>query len=433
MRKWYLVGLNFLIASFYSGFWLGYRAQTNHQSLNQSSWLVSPAPVPKKNSSSFELDPADSKKIIRYILVRDGSLAMVLKELGIPEPLLNESALKASEFYDLDWAQKGKALNLQRDPNGEFSELDLEINSWKRLVIKKQGSELVATIQRQKNQSGNLDSISANHWLYAGKIETSFWEAGMDAGMSPDLIMESANVFGWQGGFFRQMWKGDQFFILVEENQSGREKILAMELKVRGKPYYAYYYQEGKNSGYYDEKGYSWKGFNLIKPVPSARISSHYTQRRLHPIFNTYGPHLAVDYSAPAGTRVLASASGVITFAGWKNGYGNYIEIKHNSIYTTTYGHLQKFAKGIKKGLKVKQGQVIGYVGSTGIATGPHLDYRILKNEKSINPTKFQGAKTQTVKDTKQFKQIRAALDQEIAILKNQPPEIITTSIAAQP
>jgi len=433
MRKWYLVALNFLILSFYSGFWLGYRTQINNHSLEQSSLFISSAPVAKKDSSCFELPIADSKKIIRYVLVRDGSLAMVLKEFGIPEPILNELALKASEFYDLDWAQKGQVLNLKRGEEDEFLELELEINDWKKLVIKKPGSELLATIQRQNNQSGNLDSIPANHWLYAGKLETSFWEAGMDAGMSPDLIMESANVFGWQGGFFRQMWKGDQFFILVEESQSGREKILAMELQVRGKPYYAYYYQEGKKDGYYDEKGYSWKGFNLIKPVPGARISSHYSQKRFHPIFHTWKAHLAVDYSAPAGTKVLASASGVITFAGWKNGYGNYLEIRHNSTYTTSYGHLQKFAKGIKKGVKVKQGQVIGYVGSTGIATGPHLDYRILKNEKSINPTKFQGAKTQTVKDLKQFKQFRTRLDNEIAILKNQPSEIITTSIAVQP
>ncbi|HIC90700.1 MAG TPA: M23 family metallopeptidase, partial [Syntrophaceae bacterium] len=168
-------------------------------------------------------------------------------------------------------------------------------------------------------------------------------------------------------------------------------RILAAEFVNVGSKYQAFYFEDGKGHGdYYDSEGRCLRKQFLKSPLRYKRISSYFSRRRFHPILKIYRPHLGIDYAAPVGTPVESIGDGKIEFIGWKGDYGRFIRVKHNRNYITTYGHLSRFAKGLKKGSRIKQGQVIGYVGSTGLATGPHLDFRMIRNGRFVNPLKIQ-------------------------------------------
>jgi murein DD-endopeptidase MepM/ murein hydrolase activator NlpD len=217
------------------------------------------------------------------------------------------------------------------------------------------------------------------------------------------VVVKFADLFAWDVDFFSSVRENDEFKILFEEIireggtvQYGR--ILAAEFINQGKKYRAFCFGDGEAStGYYDDRGQSIAREFLKTPLRYSRISSGFTKRRFHPILRIYRPHLGVDYAAPAGTPVEATANGKIIFMGWKGGYGKCIKIRHNHTYTSFYGHLSRFAKGLKQGKQVRQGQVIGYVGSTGLATGPHLDYRLKKGGEFINPLRFTSFQKETI------------------------------------
>jgi len=205
------------------------------------------------------------------------------------------------------------------------------------------------------------------------------------------LAHSLSDIFAWDIDFSTDLRKGDQFKIVVEGLYlDGKFRkygnILAAEFINNDKTFYAYRFDDNGTIGYYDEKGNSVKKAFLKAPLNFRRISSSYTNRRFHPILKTYRPHHGLDYAAPIWTPVSAVGDGKIIFAGYKGGYGRLVGIRHSNGYETYYGHLSKFGKGVKSGRKVEQGQIIGYVGQSGLATGPHLHYEIRINHKPVNP-----------------------------------------------
>lgn len=224
-----------------------------------------------------------------------------------------------------------------------------------------------------------------------GTLNSSLWVAIQEQGASPLLALEMSNIFGWSIDFFG-LQEGDEFRLIyrqeyVEDQALDSFHVLAASFRHADSTYYAIpFIQEGEEL-YYNEHGNSLEGAFLKAPLDYYRITSRFTNSRFHPVLKRRRAHHGVDYAAPTGTPVYATGNGrVIAKAYQANGGGNYVKIRHNSVYTTTYMHLSRFAKGLKVGDEVKQKQVIGYVGSTGLSTGPHLDYRVFENGKPINP-----------------------------------------------
>ena len=223
-----------------------------------------------------------------------------------------------------------------------------------------------------------------------GKILQSLYKTAVDLNIKPNIIIEFARIYGFQVDFQRDIRKNDNFQIMYEVFEDDNNKIfqtgniIFADLKLSGVNNALYYFDKKKSEGHYDENGKSVEKALMKTPINGARLSSPFGMRK-HPIDGFNKMHRGTDFAAPMGTPIMASGSGVIKRARWCGGGGNCIKIKHNSTYETIYAHMKSFARGIKEGLRVKQGQIIGYVGSTGNSTGPHLHYEVIVNGKKIN------------------------------------------------
>ena len=222
-------------------------------------------------------------------------------------------------------------------------------------------------------------------------ITDSLYKSAINLGIKPNVIIEFARLYGFQVDFQRDIWKNDSFQIIYEEFLNENNKvvdtgqIIFANLNLQNTDLQLYKYEYKKNTiDYFDENGKSIKKTLMKTPINGARLSSSYGKRK-HPILGYTKMHTGTDFAAPTGTPIMASGDGKVTKAGWCGGGGNCVKIKHNSTYQTVYAHMSKFGRGIKKGARVKQGQIIGYVGSTGLSTGPHLHYEVIENGKKIN------------------------------------------------
>ena len=228
-----------------------------------------------------------------------------------------------------------------------------------------------------------------------GKITKSLYGTAVDLNVRPNIIIEFARIYGFQVDFQRDIRKNDSFQIMYEifENDTGKifetGNIIFADLKLSGTNNSLYYFDKKGSEGHYDGNGKSVEKALMKTPINGARLSSSFGMRK-HPIDGYNKMHRGTDFAAPMGTPIMASGSGIITRARWCGGGGNCIKIKHNSTYQTIYAHMKNFARGIKEGLRVKQGQIIGYVGSTGKSTGPHLHYEVIANGKKINSQKLK-------------------------------------------
>jgi murein DD-endopeptidase MepM/ murein hydrolase activator NlpD len=228
--------------------------------------------------------------------------------------------------------------------------------------------------------------------LTSGTIQQSVFATLQAESANPELAGQLVLIYGWEVDFFTDIREGDQFTVLYENRtfESGKVmlgRILAARLRIRGENIYAIGYRPAGGSwSYYNSEGKSLQKSLLRSPLTYSRITSNFSYRRLNPVTHHYAPHLGVDYGAPYGTPVKSTGEGTIQAATRTRANGNYIKVKHNRSYTTYYLHLSRFAKGIRTGRKVRQGQVIGYVGSTGRSTGPHLCYRMKVGGRFVNP-----------------------------------------------
>ncbi len=235
----------------------------------------------------------------------------------------------------------------------------------------------------------------------AKTIKNSLWQTLESNNIDPEVAVKLSEIYAWQIDFFR-IQAADSFKVVYEElyvdNQpTGVGKILTAAFHHRDEDFYAFRFEKGDDYGYYDEKGLSLRKAFLKAPLKFSRISSRYSMRRFHPILGRVKSHLGTDYAAPYGTPIMSVGDGIVTDASYTSGNGNYVKIRHNSTYTTQYLHMSKFAKGIKRGTTVKQGQIIGYVGSTGLATGPHVCYRFWKNNKQVDPLREKVPSTEPI------------------------------------
>jgi len=234
-----------------------------------------------------------------------------------------------------------------------------------------------------------------------GEIKSSLWNAFVDVDEDPMLANDLSEIYAWTIDFFG-IQKGDKFTIIYDELMVDSEKvgtgtIYSTLFTNSGKDFYAFRFLQDSVYTYFDENGNSLRKTFLKAPLKYSRISSRFSNSRFHPVLKIRRPHHGVDYAAPRGTPVYSIGDGKVIKKGWDHGGGNFVKIKHNSVYTTTYMHLSKFASGIKVGDFVTQSQVIGYVGSTGLATGPHLDFRVYKNGHPIDPLKMEAPPAEPV------------------------------------
>jgi murein DD-endopeptidase MepM/ murein hydrolase activator NlpD len=310
------------------------------------------------------------------VTVKSGdSLAVIFSRLGIPPLQLHKILTSGGAAHNLKKIHPGQTLRLQTDAEDNLMRLEYRIDRLSALEIRQQGEdyEIVTTHRTPERRMTNA----------TGVINSSLFMSAQDAGMSDNLTMEVANIFGWDIDFALDIRKGDAFTVLFEELYLDGEKIddgniLAAEFVNNGRTYQAIRYTDaGGHTDYYSLDGKSMRKQFLRTPVEFSRISSRFSTGRKHPILNKIRAHKGVDYAAARGTPVKSTANGKIVHRGKKGGYGNTIIVQHGSRYSTLYAHLSKYRSGLKKGSRVKQGQVIGYIGSSGLATGPHLHYEL--------------------------------------------------------
>ena len=286
------------------------------------------------------------------------------------------------------------------------------------------------TIEITKNSENQITSKKIITKLYKKKIlsenviKKNLYSSAMEANINPDAIIEFARIFGFEIDFQRDIRKNDYFKIYYEKffDENGvfikSGSILYAHMNVKGREISLYKFGSDEEYGYFDENGRSVEKALMKTPINGARLSSPFGMRK-HPILGFNKMHMGTDFAAPEGTPIMASGSGTVTRAKWCGGGGNCIKIKHNSTYTTVYAHLKNFAKGIKKGKKVRQGQIIGYVGSTGMSTGPHLHYEVIVNGKKVNSQKLKLPSGKVLKNNErtEFEIHRIKTDVQIAEL----------------
>lgn len=320
---------------------------------------------------------------------RNEPLDAVLRRLELA-PGERVAATRAfAEEIDLRRVMPDEEIEVGRDPEGRLCQIVLRRDPQVSVVVEfpSDGNPVARTVRAEPDV-----------WLrrIEGELRGSLYESFLAAGSDANLCMRYADLLAWQVDFLTEPRAGDRFRVLVQELRLRGEvlgfgKILVAEYAGENVFARATRWTDGDGTlDWYDDEGKSVRRAFLKSPLNYRRISSRFSARRRHPILKTVRPHWGVDYAAPAGTPVSALGAGVVAFAGRKGGYGNYIEVRHNSTYTTCYGHLRRFGKGIRRGARVEQGQVIGYVGSTGLSTGPHLDFRVKRHGGFIDPLRLE-------------------------------------------
>jgi len=314
----------------------------------------------------------------------------------------------AEEVYDFTNLKIGQNLRFYFDDGDKANRIEYDCNTEKKIVVERNGDEF--NVHEEKIE------YEVTQETAQGKIENFFYVDAMDAGLSEATVLEVGDIFAFSIDFTTEIRVDDEFvFVYEKRKRDGEEapdgRILAAKFINDGKSYYAYYYDNNGDDparnathsvaggGYYDGDGHVLERQFLKAPLSYRRITSGFTGARLHPITKQVTAHYQIDYAAPTGTPVVASARGAVSSAGWEGGWGNIVRLKHDNGYTTHYAHLSQFAKGVKSGTSVSQGQVIGYVGSTGWSTGPHLDYGMKQNGTPVNPITFVQPKGEPLDD----------------------------------
>jgi murein DD-endopeptidase MepM/ murein hydrolase activator NlpD len=373
--------------------------------------------------------PVDSFIVEENKILAGTSFSTLIDQLNIRPETTQSIIDKASRVFDLKKIKKGNIYKvfLSKDSLKTVDYLIYEQNATDYIFF-----NFKDTIHVEKRQK---EIITETHTA-SGTIESSLWNAVVENGGDPMLAMNLSDVYAWSIDFFG-LQKGDQFKVYYEtQSVNGTiveiSKIHAAWFKHMGKEYYAIPFYQDSTINFYDEQGNNIKKAFLKAPLNFSRIASHFSNSRLHPILKIYRAHHGVDYSAAKGTPVQSIGDGVVLHASYSGGAGNYVKIRHNGTYTTGYMHLSKYGKGIRSGSRVRQGEIIGYVGSTGLSTGPHLDFRVWKNDQPINPLKLESPPAKPVKkeDLEFFNKVRDVWKGELDNLII--PEKKDTNILAQ-
>jgi len=338
------------------------------------------------NNEDSASDPELSPKQWRQFTVKSGdSLARLFKRADIKPQQLDELMKSGDAVKKLRRIFPKKTIRILSDNDGVLQELRYDIDQKSYLIVERKQGELVAQVYNH--------NIETRQTHASGVISSSLFLAAQKAGISQNVTMELANIFGWDIDFALDIRKGDNFTVLYEELYKNGEKIsdgkiLAADFVNDGKIFRAVRYTDPKTkvSEYYTPDGKSMRKAFIRSPVHFSRISSGFNLKRRHPILLNKRPHKGVDYAAKSGTPIFAAGDGKVIFKGKKGGYGKVMILQHGTKYTTLYAHLKTYNRKLRNGSRVKQGQTIAYVGSTGLATGPHLHYEFRVNGVHRNP-----------------------------------------------
>ena len=327
---------------------------------------------------------------IKYTIKNNDTIEKILKKNNINIEDINNISIKLKQ-NKLSNIFSGRELSLilKKQSQGSNTVVNLlfPISNTSSVEVRKFQDDFII--------KENILQLTKNEVVVKNVIKNNLYESAVEVGIEPNIIVEFARIFGFEVDFQRDIRKGDWFEIYYEkfkdDNNKVRDtgKIIYASMYVNGEEINLYNFKYKNEEEYYDIKGKSITKSLMKTPINGARLSSSFGMRK-HPILGYNKMHRGTDFAAPSGTPIMASGSGTVTRARWCGGGGNCVKIKHNSTYETIYAHMKAFAKGIKEGKKVKQGQIIGYVGSTGMSTGPHLHYEVIVNGKKVNSQKLK-------------------------------------------
>tara|TARA_B100000963_G_scaffold359915_1_gene388761 strand:- start:1505 stop:2851 length:1347 start_codon:yes stop_codon:yes gene_type:complete len=352
-------------------------------------------------------------KEINYEIKNNDTVEKILKKYEVIEEDIKSISIKLKQ-KKLANIYSGRKLTLivKKIDNGK--------NSVVNLIYPINNTSSVEVRRTQKNFliKENILQLNKKDVVVRNVIKSSLYKSAIQSGVEPNIIVEFARIFGFEVDFQRDIRSGDWFELMYEkfedDNNKVRDtgKIIYASMYVNGEEINLYNFNYNNQEDYYDIKGKSITKSLMKTPINGARLSSSFGMRK-HPILGYNKMHRGTDFAAPSGTPIMASGSGTVTRARWCGGGGNCVKIKHNSTYETIYAHMRAFAKGIKEGRKVKQGQIIGYVGSTGLSTGPHLHYEVIVNGKKVNSQKLKLPSGKTLKgeERSQFELERIKID----------------------
>ncbi|AFY22092.1 peptidase M23B [Pseudomonas sp. UW4] len=378
----------------------------------QETAQAEPAPVVE------EKKPASHREVI---VAKGDTLSTLFEKVGLPATSVHEILASDKQAKQFSQLKRGQKLEFELSPDGQLTNLHSKLND-------------VESISLTRNDKGyTFNRITAKPTVRSayvhGVINSSLSQSAARAGLSHSLTMDMASVFGYDVDFAQDIRQGDEFDVIYEQKvvngkAVGNGPILSARFTNRGKTYTAVRYTNKQgNSSYYTADGNSMRKAFIRTPVDFARISSKFSMGRKHPILNKIRAHKGVDYAAPRGTPIKAAGDGKVLLAGRRGGYGNTVVLQHGNTYTTLYGHMQGFAKGVKTGGTVKQGQVIGYIGTTGLSTGPHLHYEFQVNGVHVDPLGQKLpmadpiAKAERARFLAQSQPLMARMDQEKATM----------------
>ena len=373
------------------------------------------------NLTTFLISKINSPyKEIKYTIKNNDSIERILKKYDIDNNDIKNISLKLKQ-KKLSNIYSGRELSLilkkLSDGRNTIINLVFPITNTSSVEVRKVSNDFIV--------KENILKLYKKEVVVKNKITNNLYSSAISSNIEPNIIIEFARVFGFEVDFQRDIRKGDWFEIYYEkfedDNNKVRDtgKIIYASMYVNGEEINLYNFKYKNEQEYYDIKGKSITKSLMKTPINGARLSSSFGMRK-HPILGYNKMHRGTDFAAPSGTPIMASGSGTVTRARWCGGGGNCIKIKHNSTYETIYAHMKSFAKGIKEGKKVKQGQIIGYVGSTGMSTGPHLHYEVIVNGKKVNSQKLKlpSGKILRGEARKDFELERIKIDLKLADLR---------------
>lgn len=374
------------------------------------NYLTSDSPKPKTEKATpsppqVTQTIGPKEELFPHTIKRNKALYTHLTELGVSSIDVIDMVNATKPVKDLSRLTPGTRFKIIKNESNELTEALFSFSAIEKLKVKKTDGDWKAEVIKEP--------ITVQEVSFKGEVTTSLWESAIDSNMDPYLITALAEVFGWVVDFNREVRVGDKWRITAEAKMAkgkrvGWGSISAAEYINSGQSHQAILFtHEGEEIGYYNLKGDSLRKMFLKSPLRFGRVTSRFNKRRFHPKLKRIRPHNGVDYGAPIGTPVRSVADGRVTFAKHSGGGGKVLKIRHSSKYKTAYKHLSRYAKGIKKGTKVRQGQVVAYVGNTGLSTGPHLHYEFFVNNRFVDPLKqkFPSAKPLAKKYQEAFAQ----------------------------
>ena len=362
--------------------------------------------------------PADSFHIEESTVLRNQNLSDILVDRGVSAQTVDQIAKNSVSVFDVRKMKAGNRITLfySTDSRRTPKYLAYQNNSVDYYLYSLTGSLQV---------TAGKHVVVSKRQTASGVISSSLWNAMKASNISPILAVELSDIYAWTIDFFA-IQKGDQFTVIYDEDfvngeSIGLGKIYSASFTQGGTVFYAIRFTQEDGDNFFDEKGNSLRKAFLKAPLKFSRISSRFSNNRMHPVLRIVRPHHGVDYAAATGTPVYSIGDGFVIQKSYQAaGGGNYVKIKHNSVYTTSYMNLSKFAAGLREGLHVRQGDVIGFVGSTGLASGPHLDFRVYMGGTAVDPLKIKSEPAKPV-DMANFSKFNVLRDSVLLLLNNRP------------